>query len=71
MFYIVVQTSQLQHVSVAQCLGQQTAVTRVAGSNLYRIFHVTPSCLLVQCSVYPLDIYNGLWLSGLSCLLHL
>ena len=27
--------------------------------------------LLVQYSVYPLVIHNGLWLSGLSCLFHL
>ncbi len=44
---------------------------KVAGSNLHRIFRMTPRCLLVQYSVGPLIIYNGLWLSGLSCLLLL
>ena len=32
---------------------------------------MTPRCLLVQTSVGPLIIYNGLWLSHLSCLLLL
>ena len=44
---------------------------KVTGSNLHRIFGMTPRCLLVQYSVGPLIIYNGLWLSGLSCLLLL
>ena len=44
---------------------------KVAGSNLHRIFRMTLRCLLVQYSVGPLIIYNGLWLSGLSCLLLL
>ena len=65
-FYNVVKTSLLQQVLVAQCLGQQTAFAKVAGSNLSQIFHVTPRCLFVQYSVYPLYIYNGLWLSGLT-----
>ena len=58
--------SELHQVLVAQCLGQQTANAKVAGSNLSQIFHMTPRCLFVQYSVYPLYIYNGLWLSGLS-----
>ena len=32
---------------------------------------MTPRCLLVHYSVGPLIIYNGLWLSGLICLLLL
>ena len=67
-FKIFVQTFHLHQVSVAQCLRQQTTVVKVAGSIHLRIFHVTPRCLLVQYSVYPLVIENGLWLSGLSCL---
>ena len=41
---------------------------KVAGSNLHINFFVTPRWLLVQHSVVTLIIYNGLWLSGLSCL---
>ena len=41
---------------------------KVAGSNLCRIFHATPRCLLVHYSVGPQIKYNGQWLSGLSCL---
>ena len=55
--FLFVQTSHLQQVSVAQCLGQQTAVAKVAGSNLSRNFHVIPRCLLVKYSVYPLITY--------------
>ena len=60
--------SLCQQVSLAQCLAHQTVDAQVAGSNLCRIFLVTPRCLLVQYSVYPLVINNGLWLNGLSCL---
>ena len=41
---------------------------KAAGSNLGRIFLVTPRCLLVQYSVGPLIKYNSQWLSGLRCL---
>ena len=48
LFCLFVQTSQLHQVSVAQCLGQQTAVAKVASSKHSGFFHVTPRCLLVQ-----------------------
>ena len=66
-------TSFLQQVSIAQCSAHQTAEAKVAGSNLCRIFHVTPRCCLYPLYplyplyVYPLIIHDGLWLSGLSC----
>ena len=37
-------TCLIVSLSVDYCLGQQTAVAKVAGSNLSRIFHVNPSC---------------------------
>ena len=40
---------------------------KVASPNHQRIFRVTPRWLLVQYSVVPI-IYNGQWLSGLSCI---
>ena len=47
----------LQHVLVVEWLAYQTADVKVAGSNLLRIFRVTPRLLLnVQYSDVPLIV---------------
>ena len=46
-------TSYLHQVSVAERSAQQIADSKVAYSNLCRIFHVTPRCLLVTNSDGP------------------
>ena len=60
-FHVIDQAFGSQQVSVAELLAQHSKDMQVAGSNPCQIFHVTPICLLVQLSVGPFVICNGLW----------
>ena len=57
--------------SVAQCLAHLTADVKISGSNLTRnvsfVFYLVDVCLYIT-HVCSLVLYNGLWLSGFSCL---
>ena len=68
--YVIVPTSNITSLSswvvkVADC--------RFKGCRFKysQNFYVTLRCLTVESSVGPIEIYNGLWLSGLGCLLLL